>query len=108
MRMYLSQSTCVEVDWSGIKLSSIPFHSNTYGLKLIHMHQTMSKYITATPAVLVLCSAWMRCTHVHMVVLENLCPVCEQAFLAVWVSLLSGVCLVYVSPNKPKFGMAKV
>ena len=28
--MYSSQSTCVEVDSSGIKLSSIPFHSNTW------------------------------------------------------------------------------
>jgi len=33
-----SQSTCVEVDWSGIKLSSIPFHSNTCELKRIHMY----------------------------------------------------------------------
>ena len=38
MRMYSSQSTCVEVDWSGLKLSSIPFHSNTCGLESIHMH----------------------------------------------------------------------
>jgi len=30
MRMYSSRSTCVEVDWSEIKLSSIPFHSNTW------------------------------------------------------------------------------
>jgi hypothetical protein len=36
--MYSSQSTCVEVDWSGIKLNSIPFHPNTCGLILIHMH----------------------------------------------------------------------
>ena len=38
MCMYSSQSTCVEVDWSGIKLNSIPFHSNTCGLRWIHMH----------------------------------------------------------------------
>jgi hypothetical protein len=28
----------VEVDWSGIKLNSIPFHSNTCGLMWIHIH----------------------------------------------------------------------
>ena len=38
MRMYSSQSICVEVDWSGIELNSIPFHSNTCGLRWIHMH----------------------------------------------------------------------
>ena len=38
MRMYSSQFTCVEVDWSGIELNSIPFHSNTCGLRWIHMH----------------------------------------------------------------------
>jgi len=38
MRMYLSQSTCVEVDLSEIKLSSIPFYFNTCGLRWIHMH----------------------------------------------------------------------
>ena len=38
MRMYSSQFTCVEVDWSRIELSSIPFHSNTCGLKWIYMH----------------------------------------------------------------------
>jgi hypothetical protein len=38
MCMYSSQSTCVKVDWSEIKLSFIPFHSNTYGLKWIYMH----------------------------------------------------------------------
>jgi hypothetical protein len=34
----LKYSTCVEVDRSGIKLSSIPIHSNTYGSKWIHMY----------------------------------------------------------------------
>ena len=38
MCMYSSQSTCVKVDWSEIKLCSIPFHSNICGLKWIHMH----------------------------------------------------------------------
>ena len=33
VRVYSSQSTCVEVDWSGIKLNSIQFHSNTCGLR---------------------------------------------------------------------------
>jgi hypothetical protein len=36
--MYSSQSPCVEVDWSGINLNSIPFHSNTRGLRWIHIH----------------------------------------------------------------------
>jgi hypothetical protein len=36
MRTYSSQSKYVEVDWS--ELTSIPFHSNTYGLKWIRMH----------------------------------------------------------------------
>jgi len=38
MHMYLSQSICVEVDWSEIKLSSIQIHSNTCVLKWIDMH----------------------------------------------------------------------
>jgi hypothetical protein len=38
MCMYLSESTCVGVVWSGIKLNSIPMHSTTCGLKWIHMH----------------------------------------------------------------------
>jgi hypothetical protein len=38
MHMYSSQSTCVGVNWSGIKLNSIPVHSTTCGLKWIHMH----------------------------------------------------------------------
>ena len=38
MRMYSFQSTCVEMDWGGIKLNSIPFHSNTCGLRWIHMY----------------------------------------------------------------------
>jgi hypothetical protein len=38
MHVYSSQSTCVEVDWSGIKLNFILFHSNTCRLKGIHMH----------------------------------------------------------------------
>jgi hypothetical protein len=37
MRMNSSQYTCVEVDWSGIELNSIQFHSNTCGLRWIHM-----------------------------------------------------------------------
>jgi len=35
MHKYPYQSTCIEVE---IKLSSIPTHSNTCGLKSIHMH----------------------------------------------------------------------
>jgi hypothetical protein len=38
MYMYSSQSTCVKVDWNGIKLNSISFHSNTCGLRWIHVH----------------------------------------------------------------------
>jgi len=38
MDVYPSQSTYVEVYWSGIKLSFIPIHSNTCGFKWIHMH----------------------------------------------------------------------
>ena len=45
MRMYLSQSTCVEVDWSGIKLNFIPFHSNTCGLKWTHMHPNKDVHV---------------------------------------------------------------
>jgi hypothetical protein len=33
MRIYSSQFTCVEMDWSRIKLNSISFYSNTCGLK---------------------------------------------------------------------------
>jgi hypothetical protein len=38
MCMYSSQSTYVDVDWSGIKPSSILFHFNTHGLRWIHVH----------------------------------------------------------------------
>jgi hypothetical protein len=38
MRMYSSQSTRVEVDYSGIKLNFISFHSNTRGLRWIYLH----------------------------------------------------------------------
>jgi hypothetical protein len=38
MHMYSSESTCVGVVWSGIKLNSIPMHSTTCRLKWIHMH----------------------------------------------------------------------
>jgi uncharacterized membrane protein len=38
MRMYSFQSTCVKVDWNEIKLNFISFHSNTRGLRWIHMH----------------------------------------------------------------------
>jgi hypothetical protein len=34
--MYSSQSTYVEVDWSGIKLNYISFYFNTRGLRWIH------------------------------------------------------------------------
>ena len=44
MCMYLSQSICIEVNWSGIKLNSILFHSYTYKLRWIHMHQTKPKF----------------------------------------------------------------
>jgi hypothetical protein len=37
MRMYSSQSICVDEDWSGIKLNSISFYSNTYELTWIHV-----------------------------------------------------------------------
>ena len=37
---------CVEVDWSGIKLSSLPFHSNTCGLEWIHMHANKALVIS--------------------------------------------------------------
>jgi len=30
--------TCIEVHWSEIKLNFISVHSNTRGLKCIHMH----------------------------------------------------------------------
>jgi len=39
--MYLSQSAWVEVDWSGVKLNFIPFHSNTYGLNM-HPNKALS------------------------------------------------------------------
>jgi hypothetical protein len=35
---YVSQFTYVKVDWSEIKLSFIPVHFSTCGLKWIHMH----------------------------------------------------------------------
>jgi hypothetical protein len=38
MRMYSSQSTCIEVDWSGIKLSSIPPLQHICRLKSIHIY----------------------------------------------------------------------
>ena len=45
MRMYSSQPTYVEVDWSGIKLSFIQIHFNTCGLKWIHMYKkSLSKW----------------------------------------------------------------
>jgi len=45
MRMYSSQSTCVEVDWSGIKLNFIPFHFNICRLRWIHMHPNKVRYV---------------------------------------------------------------
>jgi hypothetical protein len=42
MCMYSSQPTCVEVNWSEIKLNSIPIYSNTYGSKSIHIRQSQS------------------------------------------------------------------
>ena len=42
--MYSSHSTCVEVDWSGIKLNSIPFHSNTCGFMWIHIYPNKARY----------------------------------------------------------------
>jgi hypothetical protein len=54
--MYSSQSTCVEVDWSGIKLSFIPFHSNTCGLKWIHMHPNKARVILCYPKIVT--SSW--------------------------------------------------
>jgi hypothetical protein len=38
MRMYLSQSIYIEVDWSVIELNSISFHFNTCRLGWIPMH----------------------------------------------------------------------
>jgi hypothetical protein len=44
MRIYSSQSTCVEVDWSEIKLNSIPFHSNICRSRWTHMHPNKPEY----------------------------------------------------------------
>jgi len=43
--MYSSQSICIEVDWSEIKLSFIPFYSKTCGLEWIHMHPNKARFI---------------------------------------------------------------
>jgi hypothetical protein len=52
MRMYSSQSICVEVDWSGIKLSSSPFllrsllTDGDYSVERAMGHWSSGKYST--------------------------------------------------------------
>ena len=48
MRMYSSQSTCVEVDWSEIELNFVSFHSDTCGLRWIHMHPNKALIVSLT------------------------------------------------------------
>jgi hypothetical protein len=72
--MYSSQSTCVEVDWSGIKLSFIPFHSNTCGLKWIHMHPNKARVILCYPKIVT--SSWQDVSRCIFLLMWNRTGVC--------------------------------